>query len=114
MTPEISTRLAALSPRPENASTDGSRSLPADNSPGPSRFGPVPPGGKPPSFLDSNPSDPMTADPTPLSAARHLTRRHRNTHQSMASQHDATRISRIKRQVSRFRRIDKKQLCRNL
>src|SRR6266404_1520840 len=64
MTPEISTRLAAASPRPENASIVGSRpALPA-NSPGPRRLCAVPPGGEPPSFLDSNPSDPMTPDPT--------------------------------------------------
>src|ERR1700722_4097755 len=62
MTPEISTRLAAVSPRPDSASRAGSRAL--ENSPGPSLFDPAPPGGEPPSFLDSNPSDPMTPDPT--------------------------------------------------
>src|SRR5580704_14595443 len=62
MTPEISTRLAAVSPRPDSASSAGSRAL--ENSPGPSLFDPAPPGGEPPSFLDSNPSDPMTPDPT--------------------------------------------------
>src|SRR4030088_2800781 len=64
MTPEISTRLAALSPRPESASIAGSRSALPENSPGPTRFVPAPPDGGPPSFLDSNPSDPMTPDPT--------------------------------------------------
>src|SRR5580704_12800005 len=72
MTPLISTRLAALSPRPDSASIAGSRS--PEKSPGanlselslpcPSRLDPATPGDDPPSFLDSNPSDPMTPDPT--------------------------------------------------
>src|SRR4029453_19548990 len=60
MTPDISTRLAAASPSPENASTAGSRCAPAVYSPGPSLFCSVPPDGGPPSFLDPNSSDPMT------------------------------------------------------
>src|SRR5258707_15389623 len=64
MTPEISTRLAAASPRPDSASSAGSRSAPAAYSPGPSLFCPVPPDGGPPSFLDPNSSDPMTPDLT--------------------------------------------------
>src|SRR5689334_19016801 len=64
MVPEISTRLAAASPRPEKASSAASRDTPPAYSPGPSLFCPAPPADGPPSFLDSNPSDPMTPDPT--------------------------------------------------
>src|ERR1044072_10034992 len=64
MTPDISTRLAAASPSPENASTAGSRCAPVVYSPGPTLFCPVPPDGGPPSFLDPNSSDPMTPDLT--------------------------------------------------
>src|ERR1700760_4575409 len=72
ITPLISTRLAALSPRPDSASIAGLPS--SENSPGlnpsrpnllwPSRLDPVTLGDDPPIFLDSNPSDPMTPDPT--------------------------------------------------
>src|SRR6516162_4218859 len=62
MTPEISTRLAA-SPMPDTASMAGSRDAPPEKSPVPRRFGPVPAAGTP-TFLDSNPSDPITPDPT--------------------------------------------------
>src|SRR6202035_3770781 len=96
MTPEISTRLAALSPRPEIASIAGSRSAPPENSPGPSRFGPDPPGG-PPSFLDSNPSDPMTPDPTHHLRPVITNNGAGNTRPSHDDHDDATRISRIKR-----------------
>src|SRR6266481_267657 len=82
MTPLISTRLAALSPRPDNASIAGSRSAPTEYSLCPSLFGP--PLGGPPSFLDSKPSDPMTPDPT------------QNTRPSMPIHDAATRIFRIK------------------
>src|SRR3954452_9604244 len=64
MTPAISTRLAAASPSPDNASKAASRSALAEYSTGPSLFCSVPPDGGPPSFLDSNQSDPMTPDPT--------------------------------------------------
>src|SRR5882672_5923511 len=80
MTPLISTRLAALSPRPDNASIAGSRSAPTEYSLCPSLFGP--PLGGPPSFLDSKPSDPMTPDPT------------QNTRPSMPIHDAATRIFR--------------------
>src|ERR1700742_2894346 len=104
MTPEISTRLAALSPRPENASIAGSRSpensLGASPScpilPCPSRLDPAAPGDGPPSFLDSNPSDPMTPDPTPYRRPP-LPRQRLYTRPSMTIHDDATRISRIKR-----------------
>ncbi len=63
MTPETSTRLAAASPRPENASSAGSRGAPAAVfALVQVYFAPTPPDGGPPSFLDSNPSDPMTPD----------------------------------------------------
>src|SRR5262249_40113802 len=63
MTPLISTRLV-LSPMP-SASIIGSRPGAPANSSGPSlRLGPVTPDDKAPNFLDSNPSDPMTPDPT--------------------------------------------------
>src|SRR6266576_363907 len=103
MTPLISTRLAAASPRPESASIAGSRPLANSLGPSlsltslsltslslislsltslsaPSLLGPVPLDGGPPSFLDSNPSDPMTPDPTP------------NTRPSMPIHDAATRI----------------------
>src|ERR1700692_2058060 len=83
MTPLISTRLAAASPRPESASIAGSRSTPAENSLEPSLLGPVALDGAPPSFLDSKPSDPMTPDPT------------QNTRPSMPIHDAATRIFRI-------------------
>src|SRR5471030_2449507 len=92
MTPEISTRLAAVSPRPEIASIAGSRSAPAANSPGPILFGTDPPGG-PPSFLDSNPSDPMTPDPTHHLRPAFLDDGAGNTRPSMMIHDDATRIS---------------------
>src|ERR1700744_4688807 len=63
MTPLISTRLV-LSPMP-SASIIGSRLGTPTNSSGPSlRLGPVTLDDKAPNFLDSNPSDPMTPDPT--------------------------------------------------
>src|SRR5712664_2609669 len=82
MTPLISTRFAALSPRPDNASIAGSRSAPTEYSLCPSLFGPLLDGG-PPSFLDSKPSDPMTPDPT------------QNTRPSMPIHDAATRIFRV-------------------
>src|SRR6266496_6377188 len=95
MTPEISTRLAAASPRPDSASIAGSRSAPAENSLGPSLFCPVPPDGGPPSFLDSNPSDPMTPDPTHSNAVHCRCRG--PEHAPYHDHHDnAARISRIK------------------
>src|SRR5262249_33979981 len=70
------TRLAAASPRPEKASAAGSRGVLSEYSPGPSLPCPAPPDGGAPSFLDSNPSDPMTPDPThrlqPVSLRRYL------------------------------------------
>src|SRR4051794_9762143 len=95
MTPLISTRLVAASPRPAKASTAASRSAP-ENSFGPSLEGPAPLGGAPPGFLDSNPSDPMTPDPTPHLRRCHLSRQRRNTRPSMTIHDDAPRILQIK------------------
>src|SRR5437868_3774080 len=95
MTPLISTRLAAASPRPANASPAASRSAP-ENSFGPSLEGPAALGAAPPGFLDSNPSDPMTPDPTRHLSACYLLRQRRNTRPSMIIHDDATRILRIK------------------
>src|SRR5438309_6946821 len=90
MTPAISTRLAAVSPSPEIASSAGSRSAPPDNSPVTTPLGPAPTNGLP-SLLDSLPSDPMTPDPTPF-AARHFDATAPEHASSMTSHHDATRI----------------------
>src|SRR5262245_41603982 len=96
MTPDISTRLAAASPRPDNASTAGSRCAPVVYSPGPILFCPVPPGGGPPSFLDPNSSDPMTPDLTLLKKAARC-RRSGPEHAPYHDHHaNAARISRIK------------------
>src|SRR4051794_17634101 len=95
MTPLISTRLAAASPRPAKASTAASRSAP-ENSFGPSLEGPVPLGAAPPAFLDSNPSDPMTPDPTPHLRPAIFRDSAGNTRPSMTIHDDATRILRIK------------------
>src|SRR5262245_14906016 len=96
MTPDISTRLAAASPSPDNASTAGSRCAPVVYSAGPSLFCPVPPDGGPPSFLDPNSSDPMTPDLTLQNAAG--CRPSGPEHAPYHDHHDnAARISRIKR-----------------
>src|SRR6266571_3027426 len=92
MTPDISTRFAALSPRPENASIAGSRSAPAENSPGPGLFCPAPPDGGPPSFLDSKLSDPMTPDPTHVGGPSSA-RLSRNPRTFMTTHDNAARIS---------------------
>src|SRR6266702_2851887 len=98
MVPAISTRFAALSPKPESASIAGSRAEPEENSCGPPPlFGPAPPSGGPPSFLDSNPSDPMTPDPTHKFAACHCCDKARTALLSITAQDHAARISRIKR-----------------
>src|SRR4029453_15098971 len=109
MTPDISTRLAAASPSPDNASTAGSRCAPVVYSPGPSLFCPVPPDGGTPTFLAPNSSAPCTPGPTHSKKAVH--RRHRGPeHAPNHDHHDnAARISRIKRYHSRLPRLPKKK-----